>query len=219
MPTEPCVGFYGQEHALILALAAHNLLTVPYLHYYSRLSLAPQDSLGETNASLAYLSNSLFNTYSKLLHQARSQFDLMDPALLPPAGAKRNSYNLLLTTEFMHFIPRTSQAVKIPVLKRDGEESNDETTEVVLNGLAYAGFWFVGTEKEKAEIEAYGLSRILAEAAYPREVRWRSYIARAGADSRRRSLATRKLRSAFPTDKSKASSSVRARSDERAAMQ
>lgn len=97
----------------------------------------------------------------------------MDPELLPPAGAKRNSYNLLLTTEFMHLIPRTSQDVKIPALGSDGEESEEDKTEVVLNALAYAGFWFVGTDKEQRELESYGLSRILAEAAYPREVRWR----------------------------------------------
>lgn len=65
----------------------------------------------------------------------------------------------------MHLIPRSGQEICIPrkkSLSLDGEQGK----EVILNGLSYAGMFFVGSEEERDDLIDFGPTEGLTKAGY-----------------------------------------------------
>lgn len=93
-------------------------LTAARLPYPSEL---PPDSLGST----------LFSTYTSLLDQVRKGISALPEDKVPKEGQKRESYNLMITTESMHIIPRTSDSFIAP---RDQSEFREKKDEIDVDG-------------------------------------------------------------------------------------
>ncbi|GAA5979088.1 hypothetical protein JCM11641_004969 [Rhodosporidiobolus odoratus] len=160
-------------------------LPVPWVHFC--LPLPPSLQNTPTSSSSTSLSptasQDLYNSYQSLLSASRSFLDTVEEAALPSPGPKRESYNLFMTSQFMHLIPRTDRLVKVPRVasssssstlpsaeKKEEEQGEDrETFTLSLNGLLYLSYFFVGSEAEKEDLKRHGLGRTLREGGYKNE--------------------------------------------------
>lgn len=87
-------------------------------------------------------------------------------ARIPPAGPKRDSYNLFLTSQHMHLVPRTDRLV---ALERGDHHGGDDLLRISLNGLVYLGYWHVPSNEDWDLVRKAGLGRVLQRAAYINE--------------------------------------------------
>jgi hypothetical protein len=131
-----------------------SLLPLPYMHFYTPLPASPSSS-------------TLHNIYHSLLSSSRAHLSSLAPSSLPPAGAKRSSYNLFLTAKHMHLIPRTERLVRIP-----RRASGEGEMRLSVNGLLFLGYWYVGSEEEAQDLMAYGVGKALRESGYTNEASW-----------------------------------------------
>lgn len=105
-------------------------------------------------------------------------------ARVPPAGPKRNSYNLFLTSRHMHLVPRTDRLVSIPRTPQahpsptPGDLDRASWTNgapdpaplrISLNGLVYLGYWHVASREDWELVRSAGVGEVLTRAAYVNE--------------------------------------------------
>lgn len=130
-------------------------------------------------------SEELYSIYTRLLRTSREYIasiessensgggadtdndnDNSNRARIPPAGPKRDSYNLFLTSQHMHLVPRTDRLVALE--REDGGDSS--LLRISLNGLVYLGYWHVPSEEDwNLLVRKAGLGRVLQRAAYINE--------------------------------------------------
>lgn len=147
------------------------LLPLRHVHYAVRLpsiSELPPDSL------LSVLSQA----YKSLLSIVEEGKSKLGEEALPTAGQKRDSYNLMITTQHMHLVPRSKSSFTAPREESEHREKEGEVDvdgdgigdmELAINGLAYAGLWFLPTEHEHKDLETYGIDKALAKCGYERD--------------------------------------------------
>ncbi|GAA5957380.1 hypothetical protein JCM8115_006973 [Rhodotorula mucilaginosa] len=132
-------------------------------------------------------SEELYNIYTRLLRTSREYIASIESsessesdggaddnennrARVPPSGPKRDSYNLFLTSQHMHLVPRTDRLV---ALERDDHprgDGGDDLLRISLNGLVYLGYWHVPSEEDwDLLVRKAGLGRVLQRAAYINE--------------------------------------------------
>ncbi|GAA5861645.1 hypothetical protein JCM1840_005218 [Sporobolomyces johnsonii] len=141
-------------------------LPLPWVSFVTRLPTSPSLS-------------SLVAAYAALLATLQPFLSSRPPSLLPPAGDLRNSYNLFLTSQHMHLVPRTDRLVRIRRERSqgqgasgggwEGQPGEEREMRLSVNGLLYLGWWYVGTEEEAADLRAHGVARTLVEAGYENE--------------------------------------------------
>ncbi|GAA5886914.1 hypothetical protein JCM6882_009382 [Rhodosporidiobolus microsporus] len=154
------------------AAAAAARLPLPWVHFY--LPIPPRPSPSSSSATSetdrAAFHTSLYDTYTALLTTSHSFLSSLPPSALPPAGPKRDSYNLFLTSRHMHLIPRTDRLVRVPRIASVGQGpaggEGEREMRLSVNGLLFLGYWFVGSEEEESDLRKHGLERTLREAGY-----------------------------------------------------
>ncbi|BGP28217.1 bis(5'-nucleosyl)-tetraphosphatase [Rhodotorula toruloides] len=129
-------------------------LPLPWVQFYQPLP-----------SSLTLTSTALYTLYQSLLHTRSTFLSTTHSPRLPPAGQKRESYNLFLTSRHIHLVPRTDRLVRVP---RTGKGREGEFT-ISLNGLLYLGLWYAGSREDWEDVKRLGLSNILTDAAYANE--------------------------------------------------
>ncbi|BGP21007.1 hypothetical protein JCM10213v2_009186 [Rhodosporidiobolus nylandii] len=147
-------------------------LPVPWVHFYLPL---PSCLTSSSSASSSSAREALFETYQTLLATRTAYLSTLPESALPPAGPKRESYNLFLTSSFMHLVPRTDRLVRVPRISslssasegEEGEEDKEFTLSV--NGLLFLSYFFVASPEEAEDLRSYGLGRTLRGAGYANE--------------------------------------------------
>lgn len=104
--------------------------------------------------------------------------DIAFDALRAGGAGRDGGWNLLLTLEHMHLVPRTAAAFALPsAVAEPGAGTGDK---VELNALGYAGMMLVRSEEEEeallaavqgeggADSQGEGLMRVLSKCGVPR---------------------------------------------------
>ncbi|GAA5979085.1 hypothetical protein JCM11641_004968 [Rhodosporidiobolus odoratus] len=152
-------------------------LPVPWLHFYLSLPQSVQSSSSTSSLSPA-ATQDLHTTYQALRKASQAWMKEQNPSTLLEEGPKRESFNLLLTSKYMHLVPRTDRLVKIPrfasareIHETDKEEEKEEKRNLAfsLNGFDYLGWNFVGSEEERQDLMKHGVARTLCKAGYRNE--------------------------------------------------
>lgn len=134
-----------------------HLLPTPWVQYAAHIPAQPSPS------TLHYLFKSLLDTFQSSLQN-------LPASLIPSTPEKRDSYNLLLTTTHLHLIPRSGVGARVPHTKTKQQKKTEDVEELMtLNGMAYAGIWFVGCEAERDDLVTFGCGQALLEAGYRRD--------------------------------------------------
>jgi ATP adenylyltransferase len=147
-----------------------SLLPTPHVHYIVRLP--------ERLAAAADSGPQVFESYQRLLDVFRQGVDALPASLRPDTKAKRDSYNLLLTLEHVHLIPRRDEGVNVPHPRSrarkvaKGDDPSDVNERMTFNGFTFAGIWFVGNDAERDDLLEYGLEKVMVEAGYARTATW-----------------------------------------------
>ncbi|GAA6030741.1 hypothetical protein JCM8097_006298 [Rhodosporidiobolus ruineniae] len=156
-------------------------LPLPWVQFYLPVPSRPAADAGA--AEQKAFQKELYQRYQTLLRTSRDYLASLPESSLPPAGPKRESYNLFLTSRYMHLVPRTDRLVRVPrvesrgqgedVLVDDGSEEGKrrrvEEFRLSVNGLLYLGYFFVGTPEEASDLRRHGLAKTLREAGYANE--------------------------------------------------
>ncbi|BGP44134.1 hypothetical protein JCM10449v2_008198 [Rhodotorula kratochvilovae] len=131
-------------------------LPLPWVNFY-----LPLPSASPSPASL-------HRTYRALLSARDALLASLPSSALPPAGPKRDSHNVFLTSTHMHLVPRTDRLVRVPRVESRAEGEGEEFG-ISLNGLIYLGYWYAATEAEWRDMRTLGLAETLRRAAYANE--------------------------------------------------
>lgn len=116
--------------------------SLPYAHHIFRLPpSSPRDSTDKLFSTLA-------EAFLLLLDLAISSIR-HDPVNVHPGGAP--SYNLILTTEHLHVIPRSKEK---HLLEGTGEYTS-------VNALGFAGMLLVKSDEEGEAVKKEGVGKIL----------------------------------------------------------
>ncbi|GAA5993440.1 hypothetical protein JCM10908_002191 [Rhodotorula pacifica] len=155
-------------------------LPLPWTQFYLPL---PTSS---TSSTAPLTPEALFSLYTRLLRTSREYIASIAASeasaasaqqaencrRLPPSGPKRESYNLFLTSQHLHLVPRTDRLVAIE-RKGDDHELEDDLLRISLNGLVYLGYWHVPSREDWELVKGTGLAEVLQRAAYVNE-QWRA---------------------------------------------
>lgn len=142
------------------------LLPTPHVHYVVKYPTQSPSS------------SELLEFYRNLLDEFRAGVQRLPADKQHKDEDKRDSYNLLITKEHMHLIPRFEEGCDVPhertrQRKKDkGDDSDDVTDKMTFNGFTYAGIWFVGSEAERDDLLAFGLETAMLRAGYQRTESW-----------------------------------------------
>lgn len=119
----------------------------------------------------------LYEAYQRLLSIFRDGIKALPASLQPSTEQKRDSYNLILTTDHMHLIPRSRDGCIVPHPRTRAKKGDDDTNEeMTFNGMTYAGVWFVGSEAERDDLVDFGLDEVLKRVGYERSPTWASVL-------------------------------------------
>lgn len=100
----------------------------------------------------------LAQTYIRLLDLTMKTFTLQPDS--PISKGEKPAYNVLLTLEHMHMIPRSKPEFEhLPLL--------DEHGKLPVNALGFAGMLMVKSETERQALINAGVMRVLQEVGLP----------------------------------------------------
>lgn len=123
-----------------------SLQSLPYANHVRRFpSHLPSTSVDEIEATLS-------RSFLALLDLALSTFR-RDPSHEDSAAGKKLSYNVILTLEHMHVIPRKAET---HTLRETGETLS-------INAMGFAGCLLVKSERELDAVVKEGVGKILGE--------------------------------------------------------
>jgi len=130
--------------------------SLPYMHFVRRLS-----ELDEKASNEADLSAYLKKVYSELLQvMQRSMRDHPDCKTTELDKEEGMHYNLLLTHEHMHVIPRREESYTIPpregTIEKEGKPAATEPKELSVNSIGYMGTMLVENETDDRRLREVG---------------------------------------------------------------
>ena len=106
-------------------------------------------------AQLAGYLGNLFMTLLDLMIDHLRRLSLISGSEVTPIRLSQLSYNLIMTTTYMHLVPRT----------RERFESGE--TSISLNALAFAGQLLFKNQNDLEELKQFGVFEALTSVAYP----------------------------------------------------
>ncbi|GAA5838319.1 hypothetical protein JCM3766R1_005518 [Sporobolomyces carnicolor] len=149
-------------------------LNLPWIVFCVRLPQARGPTTTTPPATLHRL-------YEKLLDAATTHLASLDEASLPPAGHKRDSHNVFVTSTHVFLTPRRHRLVAIArdASIEQGRRSlgggwedvagAEKEMRLSVNGLSVIGYWYVGSREEEDDLRTYGLDKTLKECGYVNE--------------------------------------------------
>ncbi|QRW11548.1 hypothetical protein RhiLY_10547 [Ceratobasidium sp. AG-Ba] len=153
-------------------------LPLPYVHLVHKLDLPKSTVSGLkplAEQPLEQLSQKLTSAFISLLDEAFQsvrRYHASDPT--DSTSITSTSYNVLLTSEHMHLIPRRrelTQDVLHPVHEEGKAEEKDEAytpQQLSVNALGFAGMLLAKSDAEMRAIQAKGVVELLTQVGVPK---------------------------------------------------
>ncbi|KAH7335712.1 ATP adenylyltransferase-domain-containing protein [Rhizoctonia solani] len=151
-------------------------LPLPYTHFVQKLDL-PKATVSGTKPlpeqALDELSRKLTSIFLNLLDEAVQSVRLYHSSQDTPTGSgSALSYNIILTSEHMHLIPRLREQT-LEELHPDGHGKTENESaaytpqKLSVNSLGFAGMLLAKSEAEAQAIKARGVVELLSQVGVP----------------------------------------------------
>ncbi|CAE6394900.1 unnamed protein product [Rhizoctonia solani] len=149
-------------------------LPLPYAHFVQRLHL-PKTTVSGTKPlpeqALEELSGKLTSAFLTLLDEAVHSFRLYHSSQPTSTSTQSSiSYNIILTSEHMHLIPRVREKTLEelhPEAGTEGEDGAYSPHTLSVNALGFAGMLLAKSDAEAQAIKARGVLELLGQVGVP----------------------------------------------------